>query len=137
MADSRAANIWSHLLGASFFVLSLYHFCSNTWPRLATAPLGDAIVICVYYFGVVNCFILSTRYEKLLSADWTPFLTGNSFHVFSNHSSEMHRFGNELDHLGVVMVIFGSTIPATYFAFYCQQNLQILYWTIVCMLPSS
>jgi hypothetical protein len=54
-----------------------------------------------------------------------------SFHIFSNHSSDMHRFGNELGHLGVVFVICGSAIPETYFAFYCIPSLQYLYWTLV------
>lgn len=42
----------------------------------------------IYFLGVVVCFVLSTI-----------------FHTFSDHSPEMHKFGNELDHLGIVLVI--------------------------------
>jgi adiponectin receptor len=54
----------------------------------------------MYYFGVVNCFILSTI-----------------FHTFSNHSPECHKPGNELDHLGAVIAIWGTAIPYSQFAF--------------------
>ena len=110
---NETVNIWSHLTGALLFASSLYHFYASTWPRLANASLADIAAVTVYYVGVVNCFILST-----------------TFHTLSNHSPEVHRFGNELDHIGVVLVIYGSTLPATYFEFYCQPAVQKLYWTL-------
>ena len=54
------------------------------------------------------------------------------FHTCSNHSKEGHRIGNQLDHLGIVIVIWGSAIPSDYFGFYCDQKLQYFYWTMVC-----
>jgi adiponectin receptor len=93
----------------------------------------DVIVVCIYYLNVTNCFILSTRYPPKPFSPFKGFsgrLILVSFHIFSNHSSEMHRFGNELDHLGVVFV-WGSAIPETYFAFYCIPSMQYLYRTLV------
>lgn len=64
----------------------------------------------VYYLCVVVCFVLST-----------------TFHTFANHSADMHRFGNELDHLGIVLVMWGTGVSGAHFAFYCQPGLQVVY----------
>jgi len=56
------ANIWPHLLNALLFFTSLFYFYFNVRPRFVDAPFGDVVVVYIYYFGVVNCFILSTRY---------------------------------------------------------------------------
>lgn len=77
------------------------------------APTSDILAISVYYIAVINCFSLST-----------------GFHIFSNHSKAVHKFGNELDHLGVVLVIYGSAIPATYFQFYCDPFTRNTYWAL-------
>ena len=58
-------------------------------------------------------------------------LCHKSFHTFLNHSKEGHRLGNQLDHLGIVIVIWGSAIPSDYFGFYCNQNLRFFYWAMV------
>lgn len=110
---NETANIWSHLLGSVLFACSLYHFYARSWPQIASSSNSDMTAVSIYYLGVVNCFILSSI-----------------FHTFSNHSEQMNRFGNELDHIGVVLVIYGSTLPATYFEFYCQPQLQKLYWSL-------
>jgi adiponectin receptor len=117
---NETVNIWSHLLGTLLFAFSLYHFLTTSWPTLSTASTSDIFAVTIYYIGVVNCFVLST-----------------GFHVFSNHSKEIHRFGNELDHIGVVLVIYGSTLPATYFEFYCHPRLQYFYWGISTLFASA
>lgn len=57
------------------------------------------------------CFILSTVY-----------------HTFSDHSPGMHKFGNELDHLGIVLVMWGTGMSGTHFAFYCHENTRNTYF---------
>lgn len=91
----------------------LFRFTSRSWLALRSASMSDILAISVYYLAVVNCFTLST-----------------SFHTFSNHSKSIHKFGNELDHLGVVLVIYGSAVPATYFQFYCDNFSRNAYWTL-------
>jgi adiponectin receptor len=110
---NETGNIWSHLIGALLFALSLFRFHRSVWPQISSAQVGDIIAVSVYYLGVVNCFILSSTY-----------------HTLSNHSKEIHKFGNELDHLGVVSVIYGSTMPGTFFEFYCHPNLRTCYWVM-------
>src|SRR5437764_402425 len=44
-----------------------------------------------------------------------------------NHSPRMAYFMSQLDHLGIVLVIWGSTIPSAHFGYYCDKHLQLLY----------
>ena len=48
-----------------------------------------------------------------------------------NHSKEVWKFGNELDHLGIVLVIWSSSFCSAYFGFYCDLKLQISYCALV------
>jgi adiponectin receptor len=45
----------------------------------------------------------------------------------------MHRFGNELDHLGIVLLIWGTGISGTHFAFYCDDALRNAYFLVLTM----
>jgi len=111
---NETANIWSHLIGAGLFFYLLTQFYVSIAPRYELASSSEILVISIFYAAVVVCFILSS-----------------TFHTFSDHSPHMHRFGNELDHLGVVFVIWGSGVPSDYFGFYCSPRTQYLYWTAV------
>ena len=113
-------NIWSHLLGTELFLLLLIEFCYRNTPSLELVAIGDVTAIAVFYASVVICFALST-----------------SFHVCLNHSPEAHKLGNELDHLGIIAVMWGSTVPSDYFGFYCDAALQRFYWTLVLRLSST
>lgn len=53
------------------------------------------------------------------------------FHITSNHSAEIHRRGNQLDYLGIVILMWGSTIPSVFYGFYYDPHLQKLYWFVV------
>lgn len=66
-----------------------------------TSNIQDSVAVGVYYLGVVVCFVLSTI-----------------FHTFSDHSPGVHKFGNELDHLGIVLVMWGTGVSGAYFAFH-------------------
>lgn len=105
-------NIWSHLLGAAQFLVGLGQFLRLH--RVATSHgaqhQSNVIALTVYYLCVVLCFLLSA-----------------AFHTFFDHSAGAHRFGNELDHLGIVLVIWGTGVSAVHFAFYCEPHLQNLY----------
>lgn len=68
----------------------------------------------VYYTGVIVCFILSTVY-----------------HAFSDHSPDMHKFGNELDHLGIVLVMWGTSISGAHFGFYCNSGVRNAYFALL------
>lgn len=75
------------------------------------------------------------------------------FHIFNNHSEKAHTFGNQLDYvclfshsylpyihsfnkhqLGIVILMWGSTIPCVYYGFFCTPSLQTMYYTVVSVL---
>lgn len=58
-------------------------------------------------------------------------LKQSSFHFFANHSKEVAAFGIQLDYLGIVLLMWGSTIPTVYYGFYRDQHLQRCYWAMV------
>lgn len=105
-----SANIWSHLVGAGQFLFGLLQFIRIQSLAEDGVRVQDVVAVSLYYFCVVVCFVLSTI-----------------FHTFSDHSADMHRFGNELDHLGIVLVMWGTGISGTYFGFYCNPSLRYLY----------
>lgn len=101
------------MLGALWFLLMfLQSFHLKSLAR--ESQLQDAMALGLYYLCVVVCFVLSTV-----------------FHTFSDHSQEMHKFGNELDHLGIVLVMWGTGMSGTHFAFYCHHLLRNTYFAIL------
>lgn len=52
----------------------------------------------------------------------------SSYHIISNHSPKVQKFGNQLDYLGIVILMWGSTIPSIYYGFHCDPQLQKIYW---------
>lgn len=113
---NETVNIWSHLIGALLF--SIVPLCAFCWLGMhqTNASIIDNLPIVIYFAGVTTCFLLSSFY-----------------HTFLNHSQEVWKLGNELDHLGIVFVIWGSMVPSDYFGFYCNPRLQYCYITIVCL----
>ena len=88
----------------------MLNFYINLRLYLSTSSTVDVLALVTFYLAVTTCFALSAI-----------------FHTFSDHSAEAHKFGNELDHLGVVFVIWGSGIPSTHFGFYCDAKTQLAY----------
>lgn len=109
------ANIWSHLLGAAQFLFGLGQFLQlQSLARSHSFPTLDIAALSLYYLCVVLCFGVSTYY-----------------HAFSDHSPAIHKFGNQLDHLGIVLVIWGTGISGTHFAFYCDRRSRLLHFAIM------
>ena len=105
---NETVNIWTHLLGALLFAFSLHRHLTISYPTLSTSPGQDTLAVSVYYLGVVNCFSLST-----------------AFHTLSSHSASVHSLGNSLDHIGVVLVIYGSVLPIIHFLFRCPSQVHL------------
>ncbi|KAK5655806.1 hypothetical protein OQA88_5344 [Cercophora sp. LCS_1] len=107
------ANIWSHLLGALLFVVLFGRFFF--WSKLANGiKFEDGVAFGTYFTGVVVCFILSTVY-----------------HTFSDHGPHMHKFGNELDHLGIVLVMWGTGVSGAHYGFYHDKATRNLYLALL------
>lgn len=48
-----------------------------------------------------------------------------------NHSQKVDIFGAQLDFQGVILLMWGATIPLIYYGFYCNPTLQYRYWTLL------
>lgn len=110
---NETLNIWTHLLGALIcFLVPL-----DSYPRFkqhySTVTFGDVLMLAIFFSGVTICFAFSTFH-----------------HAFQNHSKEVWQRGLQLDHLGIVLVMWSSMVPSNYFGFYCSSRLLYLYNTI-------
>ena len=114
---NETVNIYSHIFGAVIFLtlpLLTYWTLHHRYPR---ATYADIIVFSTFFYGVSICFALSATY-----------------HIITNHSPRVQKFGNQLDYLGIVILMWGSTIPSVYYGLYCDPKLQKTYWANVSVL---
>lgn len=114
---NEIVNIYSHLLGAVLFATLPIYVYVRVRNHHSTFQIGDIISFATFLFGVVLCFSLSA-----------------SFHTLLNHSEKVAAYWNQFDYLGIVILIWGSTVPSVYYGFYCDPNLQKLYWAVVSIL---
>jgi len=113
---NESVNIYTHLIGAIAAIMSsgyLYHELSQ---RYATATTDDMFVFACFFGGAATCLGMSATY-----------------HTISNHSHHVARFGNKLDYLGIVALIWGSFIPTVFYGFQDDIELIRVYWTMVCV----
>lgn len=80
------------------------------------ATTMDIVMLGIFFSAVAICFLCFT-----------------TFHVLENHSPLVWETVSQLDHIGIVLGVFGSTIPLAHFGFYCNHRIKIAYWILVCM----
>ena len=118
---NETVNIHSHLFGAAIFFTAPYFTYQAVSTDQATGfDWPDIIVFSTFFFGVAICFLLSS-----------------TFHIFANHSPRVNVFGNQLDYLGIIILMWGSTIPSVYYGFYCDAHLRNRYWGLVSLLAAA
>lgn len=54
-----------------------------------------------------------------------------SCHVVWNHSPSWAVFGNQLDYLGIVLLMWTASLPTIYYGFICNAGLRYFHWTFV------
>jgi adiponectin receptor len=93
---------------------------SKVYAQQPNTELGDTIVFLIFFLSVAICFLLSA-----------------TFYIISNHSETVSILSNNLDYLGIAILIWGSTIPSVYYGFYYDTKLQKLYWLLITVLATS
>jgi adiponectin receptor len=111
---NETVNIYSHLLPALLSLPAGAVLYNALEPRYDRATREDVIAFSFFFCGVALCLGMSATY-----------------HTLSNHSPRVNRIGNQLDYVGIVLLITGSFIPSVYYGFWCDPGLQMLYWTMV------
>lgn len=54
-----------------------------------------------------------------------------TYHTISNHSAEVGKWGNQLDYLGIIILIWGSFIPSIYYGFHNDVRMIRTYWAMI------
>ena len=116
---NETINIHSHSIGDVLF-FSLPYVTYNNLSAYGELSLADVIVFSTFFFGVAICFLFSS-----------------TFHTFANHSPRINVIGNQLDYLGIVILMWGSTIPSVFYGFYCDFRLQLQYWVVISVLATA
>ena len=111
---NESVNIWTHLLGALAAILTSGILYKELLARYHTATTDDVLVFACFFAGAAACLGMSATY-----------------HAISNHSHEVSRFGNKLDYLGIVFLIWGSFIASIFYGF--QEDIALIrgYWAMI------
>ncbi|KAF2178802.1 HlyIII-domain-containing protein [Zopfia rhizophila CBS 207.26] len=117
---NETVNIYSHLIGAVLAVISGTVLYFVLGPRYETATREDVLVFGCFFLGAAACLGMSATY-----------------HTISNHSQTVSSFGNKLDYLGIVFLIWGSFIPVLYYGFQSEPGLIKTYWTMITTLAAG
>lgn len=112
---NESVNIYTHLLGSLAFFATSYFLYNELKPRYDTADRQDVWVFGCFFAGAVACLGMSGTY-----------------HTVSNHSHAVAVWGNKLDYLGIVFLIWGSFVPVLFYAFQQEPGLMRVYWSMVC-----
>ena len=111
---NETVNVYSHLIGAFFAVAAAALLFSTLGKRYPFADADDLLVLSCYFLGAVACLGMSATY-----------------HLISNHSEVVAKFGNKLDYLGIVSLSWGSFVPTVYYGFRDDVPLMKIYWAMV------
>ncbi|KAK5938211.1 hypothetical protein PMZ80_009800 [Knufia obscura] len=111
---NESINIWTHFLpGVLFLPLGgiLYNALKARYELASSADIY-----------VMSCFFICVG---------TGMLMSGIFHTLSNHSPKVAKFWNQLDHVGIAFMIWGSFVPSVHYGFWCEPDLRNVYWTMV------
>ncbi|KAM7218914.1 hemolysin-III related domain containing protein [Rhypophila decipiens] len=113
---NESVNIYSHIIGAFLFLLLLPSWLVTTTipPRFAIATPEDGFVCGIWLFGVGICFVLSTV-----------------FHTLMSHSHTVYHLGMKLDFQGILLLMWGATVPLIYYSFPCHTAIQTTYYLVI------
>ena len=111
---NESVNIYSHLIPALLSLPSAIVLHQVLQPRYERATQSDVLAFIFFFLGATLCLGMSATY-----------------HTISNHSPTVNKIGNQLDYLGIVLLIAGSFVPSIYYGFWCDPKLQMTYWTMI------
>jgi hypothetical protein len=111
---NETINIYSHLIPALLSLPCAVAVYKLLQPRYDQATKSDVTAFCCFFLGAALCLGMSATY-----------------HTISNHSPIVNQIGNQLDYVGIVLLITGSFVPCVYYGFWCAPTLQKVYWVMV------
>jgi adiponectin receptor len=108
---NESVNIWTHAVGSLVLVpVAVLYMYAVIAPRYPSAGPADELVFACFLLGAALCLGMSA-----------------TFHLLSNHSEAVAKWGNKLDYSGIVCLIVGSYVPALYYGLFCDPVLMSVY----------
>jgi adiponectin receptor len=111
---NESVNIYSHLIPALATLPGAFILYRILQPRYGQATKSDIVAFGCFFLGLVLCLGMSATY-----------------HTISNHSPRVNRLGNQLDYVGIVLLITGSFVPSIFYGFWDNPKMQAEYWIMV------
>jgi adiponectin receptor len=101
-------NIWSHLFGALWFFYNLIGFVGTDSAQ--PYSIQDRLILGLFSLSVATCCLLSAV-----------------FHILCDHSIEVHTLSNQLDHFGILFMMWAAGLSTAHFALRCRPTAQRIY----------
>ena len=114
---NKTVNIYSHLLPGILFLIGqgvMYQYFRDRYPM---ATIGDRLILVLFLLTAATCLGLSAIYHTLMS-----------------HSIDVSHLWLRLDLVGIIVLTLGDFVSGIYMIFYCEPDLQRMYWTMVRMI---
>lgn len=111
---NESVNIWTHFLPGLLSAPFAYWLYTALKPRYEAADAADVYAMACFFVGAGSGMLLSGIY-----------------HTLSNHSPNVARFWNQLDYVGIALMIWGSFVPSVYYGFWCDGMLRQVYWCMI------
>ena len=129
-------NACSQLVGASIFGGLPFVFYHNDYVNHPRSQTKDLVVISLYCFGVAVCFTFSAMQVWSKKATLPSLvqisLTSRSFHILADHSRAVSKLWNQLDYVGIFILMWAAGIATIFYGFLCNERLQLIYTSTVC-----
>lgn len=112
---NETANIFTHLIPALITLVMLFSIFPRYFEsQFPEATRQDRLIFEIYLLTSFTCFAVSTLFHTLLC-----------------HSQHYFDLWIRFDYVAIVFQIVGSFISGIYVGFYCEPNLQAMYWSMV------
>jgi adiponectin receptor len=114
---NETVNIYSHLLPGVLFLIAegvIYQYFQDRYPM---ATIGDHLIFAFFLLTAATCLGLSATYHTLM-----------------NHSVNVSHLWLRLDFVGIIVLTLGDFVSGIYMVFYCEPDLQRIYWAMVHMI---
>ena len=107
----------------------------NIFSHMAAAVLFTTILLCINVVITRNypgaTFKDRIMFAAFLSTAVLAFTLSFMYHTLMSHSLPVSNLWLRLDYVGIITLTFGGFLSGIYVGFYCEPELQKLYWSMV------
>lgn len=114
---NESVNIWTHFLPGILCIPFGIFLYNSLRLRYELASSADIYAMACFFIGAGSGMSMSGIY-----------------HTLSNHSPNIAKFWNQLDYVGIALMIWGSFVPSVYYGFWCDAAAKMTYWVMVSIL---